>query len=44
MVGGGLADIWKTSERSVPMSVFTWAAVFGSVFKASHALCTECIC
>ncbi|KAL7415351.1 MFS general substrate transporter [Mrakia frigida] len=31
MVGGGLADIWVTSERSVPMSVFTFAAVFGTI-------------
>lgn len=28
-VGGTLSDIWKTSERSVPMAIFSFVAVLG---------------
>ncbi|KAL7416407.1 MFS general substrate transporter [Mrakia frigida] len=31
LVGGTLADIWKTKERSVPMSCFTFVAIFGTI-------------
>ncbi|TIC55684.1 MFS general substrate transporter [Wallemia mellicola] len=31
MVGGTLSDIWRTHERAGPMSLFTWAAVFGTI-------------
>ncbi|BGP18472.1 hypothetical protein JCM10213v2_006538 [Rhodosporidiobolus nylandii] len=31
LVGGTLADIWKTRDRSVPMSCFTFSAIFGTI-------------
>ncbi|BGP57183.1 hypothetical protein JCM8202_005379 [Rhodotorula sphaerocarpa] len=31
LVGGTLADIWSTRERGIPMSTFTFAAIFGTV-------------
>jgi len=31
LVGGTLADIWDTKDRSVPMSCFTFVAIFGTI-------------
>ncbi|GAA5844274.1 hypothetical protein JCM3766R1_002894 [Sporobolomyces carnicolor] len=31
LVGGTLADIWNTKDRSMPMSCFTFVAIFGTV-------------
>ncbi|GAA5901788.1 hypothetical protein JCM8208_003588 [Rhodotorula glutinis] len=31
LVGGTLADIWNTRERGLPMSCFTFSAIFGTV-------------
>ncbi|GAA5899784.1 hypothetical protein JCM6882_005434 [Rhodosporidiobolus microsporus] len=31
LVGGTLADIWTTRDRGVPMSCFTFVAIFGTV-------------
>ncbi|GAA6012222.1 hypothetical protein JCM10207_002767 [Rhodosporidiobolus poonsookiae] len=31
LVGGTLADIWNTRDRGVPMSCFTFVAIFGTV-------------
>jgi MFS family permease len=31
LVGGTLADMWATHERSVPMSCFTFVAIFGTI-------------
>lgn len=54
MVGGGLADIWVTAERSVPMAVFSFMAVFGTVaaplysgfilVRCVHAICRASPC
>jgi len=30
LVGGTLADIWNTKDRSMPMSCFTFVAIFGT--------------
>ncbi|PWN37832.1 MFS general substrate transporter [Meira miltonrushii] len=32
MVGGTIADIWATSERGLPMSLFSVGAIFGTGF------------
>jgi MFS family permease len=32
MVGGTIADIWTTSERGLPMSLFSFGAIFGTGF------------
>ncbi|GAA6031621.1 hypothetical protein JCM8097_006553 [Rhodosporidiobolus ruineniae] len=31
LVGGTLADIWNTRERGIPMSCFTFSAIFGTI-------------
>uniref|UniRef100_A0A0K3CJD3 BY PROTMAP: gi/472585063/gb/EMS22629.1/ fructose facilitator [Rhodosporidium toruloides NP11] gi/647403384/emb/CDR49512.1/ RHTO0S27e01244g1_1 [Rhodosporidium toruloides] n=1 Tax=Rhodotorula toruloides TaxID=5286 RepID=A0A0K3CJD3_RHOTO len=31
LVGGTLADIWNTRDRGLPMSTFTFSAIFGTV-------------
>ncbi|GAA5823046.1 hypothetical protein JCM11251_007464 [Rhodosporidiobolus azoricus] len=31
LVGGTLADIWNTRERGIPMSCFTFVAIFGTI-------------
>ncbi|GAA6006278.1 MFS transporter [Rhodotorula paludigena] len=31
LVGGTLADIWNTRDRGLPMSCFTFSAIFGTV-------------
>ncbi|GAA5973421.1 hypothetical protein JCM8115_001738 [Rhodotorula mucilaginosa] len=31
LVGGTLADIWNTRDRGIPMSTFTFAAIFGTI-------------
>ncbi|KAI5474818.1 fructose facilitator [Pseudohyphozyma bogoriensis] len=36
LVGGTLADIWKTKDRSVPMSCFTFAAIFGTIAAPTY--------
>ncbi|KAL7415406.1 MFS general substrate transporter [Mrakia frigida] len=31
LVGGTFADIWRTEDRSIPMSCFTFVAIFGTI-------------
>ncbi|TIB07033.1 hypothetical protein E3P92_04095 [Wallemia ichthyophaga] len=36
LVGGTLADIWKDDERSVPMSQFTFVAIFSTIAAPTY--------
>lgn len=36
LVGGTLADIWDTKDRSVPMSMFTFAAIFSTIAAPTY--------
>ncbi|KWU45969.1 putative MFS transmembrane transport protein [Rhodotorula sp. JG-1b] len=37
LVGGTLADIWNTRDRGIPMSTFTFAAIFGTIFAPVYS-------
>ncbi|KAL8284007.1 hypothetical protein RQP46_005120 [Phenoliferia psychrophenolica] len=36
LVGGTLADIWNTKERGLPMSCFTFVAIFGTIAAPTY--------
>ncbi|GAA5857852.1 hypothetical protein JCM1840_000937 [Sporobolomyces johnsonii] len=36
LVGGTLADIWNTRDRSMPMSCFTFVAIFGTIAAPTY--------
>ncbi|GAA5921703.1 hypothetical protein JCM1841_007096 [Sporobolomyces salmonicolor] len=36
LVGGTLADIWNTRDRSLPMACFTFAATFGTIAAPTY--------
>ncbi|CDZ96695.1 Synaptic vesicle transporter SVOP and related transporters (major facilitator superfamily) [Phaffia rhodozyma] len=37
LIGGGLSDIWVTSERSAPMALFSFAAVLGTILAPLYS-------